>query len=466
MTFPRSRTLFALLLVTLTGALVAPAASHAAKRPGTSAAAAKKKHRLAPRRGGHIRKAWPAKRRGGRVGRGGRPNRVLSRFLARQVGPKPGTKHLKAAASASAAGPLLDFLPAAIPGSLRLIRSYDVPADDPAAARMANLSWTYDTAVASIALMFAGEKAQAEQLLDQLAAVQRTDGSIDFAFNVANGSSLQQFRSGSIAWIGLAAATYRNLYRSTKYATLAGGAAKWLLARRQSTGLVAGGPDVSWVSTQHNLIAWFFLSSLDDSVVTGLSHSDLDKATDTLAAAIESKLIVSVDSTHSAFTQGLNDASRPLDVQALGLLFLDAASRGNSGHPSTVDKVRAYLGSAYAVSGRTIVKSTLPTSFNQTYAAVGPFTGYRPYAEGGTPDVLWAEGTAEVRFALKALGESTTTLDKSITAWGAVTTARGEGPLGADRTSTDNPINEYHVWPTSAAASWTLLGSSSSVWDL
>ena len=63
--------------------------------------------------------------------------------------------------------------------------------------------------------MFAGEKAQAEQLLDQLAALQRTDGSIDFAFNVADGSSLQQFRTGSIAWIGLAAATYGNLYGSS-----------------------------------------------------------------------------------------------------------------------------------------------------------------------------------------------------------------------------------------------------------
>jgi hypothetical protein len=465
MTFPRSRILFALLLVTLTGALVAPAASHAAKRPGSSAAAAKK-HKLAPRKGGHIRKAWPVKRRGGRTGRGGRPSKVLARFLARQVGPKPGTKHLKAAASASGAGPLLDFLPTGNPGSLRLMRSFDVPADDPAAARMANLSWTYDSAVAAVALMFAGEKAQAEQLLDQLAAVQRTDGSIDFAFNVADGSSLQQFRSGSIAWIGLAAATYRNLYHSTRYGTLAGGAARWLLARRQSTGLVAGGPDVSWVSTQHNLLAWFFLSSVDDDVVTGLKSSDLDKATDTLASAIESKLIVSVDSTHSAFVQGVNDASRPLDVQALGLLFLEAADKGQSGHPSTAEKVRAYLGSAYAVSGRSIVKSTVPATFNQTYAAAGPFSGYKPYADGGSPDVIWAEGTAEVRFALKALGESTTTLDKSITAWGAVTTARGEGPLGADRTATGQEINEYHVWPTSAAASWTLLGSAADIWGL
>ncbi len=114
-----------------------------------------------------------------------------------------------------------DFLPAPKPSALRLVRSFDVPADDPAAARMANLSWTYDSALASISMMFAGEKAQAEQLLDQLAALQRTDGSIDFAFNVADGSSLQQFRTGSIAWIGLAAATYGNLYRSTRYNALA-----------------------------------------------------------------------------------------------------------------------------------------------------------------------------------------------------------------------------------------------------
>jgi hypothetical protein len=464
MTFPRFRILCALLLVTITGALVAPVASRAATRPGSSATAAKK-HRLAHRRGGHIRKAWPAKRRGGRTGRGGRPSRMLARFLAKQVGPKPGTKHLKAATSASAAGPLLDFLPTGNPGSLRLVRSFDVPAGDPAAARMANLSWTYDSAVAAVALMFAGEKAQAEQLLDQLAAVQRTDGSIDFAFNVADGSSLQQFRSGSIAWIGLAATTYRNLYHSTRYGTLAGGAARYLLARRQSTGLVAGGPDVSWVSTQHNLLTWFFFSSIDDNVVTGLKSSDLDKAEDALAAAIESKLIVSVDSTHSAFVQGINDASRPLDAQTLGLLFLEAAGKGQSGHPSTAEKVRAYLGSAYAVSGRSIVTSSLPASFNQTYSAAGPFSGYKPYAEGG-PDVLWAEGTAQVRFALKALGESTTTLDKSITAWGAVTTARAEGPLGADRTAIGQEINEYHVWPASAAASWTLLGSAPSIWGL
>ena len=154
--------------------------------------------------------------------------------------------------------------------------------------------------------------------------------------------------------------------------------------------------------------------------------------------------------------QGINDTVRPLDAQSFGLLFLEASGKGQSGRPSTADKVRAYLNTAYPVSGRSIVKSSDPATFNQTYAATGPFSGYRPYAEGAGPDVLWAEGTAQVRYTLRALGESTSTLDKTISAWNAVSQT---GPLGAERRDTSREINGYHVWPTSAAASWTLLGT-------
>ena len=308
----------------------------------------------------------------------------------------------------------------------------------------------------SISMMFAGEKAQAEQLLDQLAALQRTDGSIDFAFNVTDGSSLQQFRTGSIAWIGLAAATYGNLYRSTRYNALAGGAARWLLARKQSNGLLSGGPDVSWVSTQHNLIAWFFLSSVDDKVETGVKPSELDK----------------VDERDRRRHRARPDRPRRRDAQRLraGRQGPDPPARRPDPRPAVPRGLRPRAErQAARPSPRSAPTSARPSrsaaarssspsdplSFNQTYSAPGPFSGYRPYAEGG-PDVLWAEGTAQVRFALKALGENTSALDKSMSAWGAVTKA---GTLGADRAATVQDLNEYHVWPTSAAASWTLLGS-------
>ena len=81
------------------------------------------------------------------------------------------------------------------------------------------------------------------------------------------------------------------------------------------------------------------------------------------------------------------------------------------------------------MTGRSIAKSGAVDTFNQSWSASGPFTGYRPYASGG-PDVLWAEGTAEVRWAYRFLpGRQATgnALDKAMGAWDAVTS---KAPLG------------------------------------
>ena len=67
------------------------------------------------------------------------------------------------------------------------------------------------------------------------------------------------------------------------------------------------------------------------------------------------------------------------------------------------------------------------------------------------------EGSAQARLALALLGGDVRALDTSIRSWGDVTKARDEGPVGADRTLVLRGLNEYHVWPTAAAAGWTLL---------
>jgi hypothetical protein len=87
-----------------------------------------------------------------------------------------------------------------------------------------------------------------------------------------------------------------------------------------------------------------------------------------------------------------------------------------------------------------------------TYAAAGPFTGYRPYASGG-PDVLWEEGTAQALVATDLLGQDDSAQNLALAAWAGV------GPLQADRTVTNSSVNEYHVWPASAAASWMMLAA-------
>jgi hypothetical protein len=129
-----------------------------------------------------VRRAWPAKG-------AHRPKTAIARWLARQVGPsKPvscskrpekarsrcvARPHRKGHASASIATPIAMRASAARPGtkseqsekvalrlstglrisSLQLIRSFDIPTDDPSYERLLNWSWTYDSAVAATAFV-------------------------------------------------------------------------------------------------------------------------------------------------------------------------------------------------------------------------------------------------------------------------------------------------------------------------
>ena len=93
------------------------------------------------------------------------------------------------------------------------------------------------------------------------------------------------------------------------------GVTRWLLAQREEHGLVRGGPDVSWVSTEHNLEARALFAGLGEDV------SRLDRAIDVYLFAGDH------------FCQGLGDDVRPLDVQAYGILWLlgHGASRPGRG---------------------------------------------------------------------------------------------------------------------------------------
>lgn len=178
--------------------------------------------------GGSVRSAWPA------TGRA--PRTRLARWLGHQVGalkPRPCAAHWKdaqrrchlrshhraAAASMSAVASdpgsprgsvaqIAAGTPPAVWGAsasatelalpLQLVRSYEIPAGDPSYTGLLNWSWTYDSAVSAAAFAATGDKANSAQLLDQLAALQHTDGSIELALNVANGDVLWAEGSGEM----------------------------------------------------------------------------------------------------------------------------------------------------------------------------------------------------------------------------------------------------------------------------
>jgi hypothetical protein len=417
---------------------------------------------------------------------------AITRWLARQVGPsKPVScskrsgkarsrcvpRHRNGRASASVATPVAMRTSAARSGtkssqsekvslrlstgvrisSLQLIRSFDIPTDDPSYERLLNWSWTYDSAVAATAFASVGLQDQAGRLLDQLAALQRKDGSIEFAFDVQTGESSGTVRAGSVAFDAIAFGNYDSTFGSTLYLDDARRAVDYLLSLRNEEGLVRGGPDVKWVSTQHNILTLIALMTLSQQLEEqgdeGTAGAYREAAAG-IVKGIDSQLVVR-DGGLTHFRQGVADEVVPLDTQALGIVYARFI-----GDDDLAKQVYEYAQQNFAIDGRSIALSSKRASYNMTYEAKGPFSGYRPYIGKKAPDVLWFEGTAEMRFVSSFLGQSTEALDASMNSWWDVTRKQNLAPLGADRTITNSPYNEYHVWPTAAAGAWTVLSGA------
>ncbi len=344
--------------------------------------------------GGKVHKAWP---------RSGKPPRsALARWLARQVGPTKvractkrvhgkvvkchrknpprrgaplpggqlgGSKAHTAAAAAAFMRLGEDINPIAYAASsstptptgstgtanLQLVRSYAIPTDDPSYTRLLNWSWTYDSAMTAAGFTVFGATSEAQQLLDQLAALQHTNGSIEIAFNVADGTTESVFRSGTIATVGLAGSLYDQRTHTNRYLSMEQRAASYLISLQGTTGLIRGGPDVTWYSTQHNLLAYAFLNNLGNELVSDGQRSTANtyfSAANKIASGIESKLLVQ-NGSQAWFIEGLGDNVQSLDADALGVLYLIG-----KGETTNAQKVLAYTNSAFAISGRSITKST------------------------------------------------------------------------------------------------------------
>ena len=321
-------------------------------------------------------RAWPAE------GKRSKPDGRLKRFLARQVGPRPITERMRRAARRPTAriaqagkvpGTVVD---ASGKSKLALVRSYDIPADDPSAARLANLSWTYDSAISAVALAAAGEHAQARQLLDQLKALQRTDGSLDLVYDTATGASCCSARARSRGsatprcWSASVPGT-----ASTTRSSTAPRAGCWSDSR--PTVSLAGGPDVSWVSTQHNMVAYQFLAALATSPVGSLTSPELITAANRIAAGDRRQPHDHARSRPARLRPGCRRPAAPAR-RADARRHLPPVSRplrrraeGQGLHRRDVPRHRALDHQV----------RTATSTFNGTYAASGPFAGYRPYAE-------------------------------------------------------------------------------------
>jgi hypothetical protein len=303
----------------------------------------------------------------------------------------------------------------------------------PDAAAVAGRAWTYDSAVTAAGRAAVGRAGAARPLLEQLAALQRSDGGLDGSYDRRTAAGDGVARSGVVAWVGLAAVQYRQSTGSHRFDALAAGAARWLLRLRiagagvPGAGLMRGGPDVAWASTEHAFEAGALLAGLAGG--RGPTARRARAALPGLDAAIDRWLLVRGPAGARRFRQGLGDDAEPADAQALGALWL--LGRGRRA------EALAVLRSADA---RLLVRH-------------GALTGYRPFADGWGPDVIWTEGTLQMRMARAAAGLPTVALDAAVTRLAA----RGGGLPQADRPATGSPAGDYHLWTAAAPSGWRLL---------
>jgi hypothetical protein len=365
-----------------------------------------------------------------------------------------------------------------------LILSY-APAGRPAGP-IHRKSFAYDAALAAIAFSTTGDLAAAASILHALVRVQRDDGTfwfsyaVDVAWPTEADHDMGLVRSGANAWVGQALTFYlerlpagnASLEREREHLlSAARRIADALLGMRvadssPARGLVRGGRaivrleaepgrsgvrevyddrPVEWISTEHNLIAWFFLKSLHG--LTGEARYE------TAASAIQARLLERLwQEDLGQFAQGLLEDGRidrrlALDCASWGALFLLAVGERERAVRSAQTADRRYVGTDAGVTGHR------PYSNQPVYD--DPVVQRRllpkaPAARWEGNQFVWSEGSLGVALAFARLGDASRA--RAIVA--EVLKLRADGGI---RYASHSLPFEFAADPSVAATAWHVI---------
>ncbi len=318
-----------------------------------------------------------------------------------------------------------------------LLVSFDIPASDPQAF-LRGRSWTYDDAIGAISFLLQGNTADARSVLTSLKGLMAADGSLGFSYQVDSTYKDSRVRSGTLAWVGYAMALYQRVTGDKRFESSAMKIAQKLKGLQTSSGSLRGGPDVAWISTEHNVDAYFFFREFYR--VTG-------KGTYlTTATQIKDSLLNNhwTGDAGGHFRQGIGDDAAALDANALGALFLNAIGRADLAQ-SALNYVESVFSNQQTISG-----------------SAQAITGYSPDAARQT---VWVEGTLTAAVAYYRVGNTakTNSILQNVGLIQDVRTAQGtwNGALPFAVTRYVNPDGDtYAEWNSVSTVSWLLLNTA------
>jgi|GEM_PF-2364426 len=268
------------------------------------------------------------------------------------------------------------FTPVA--GREGLLVSYQIPTTDPLAF-LRGRSWTYDNAVGAVAFTLQGQPDAAKKVLTSLQGLMAADGSLGFSYQVDSSFVDGHVRTGTLAWVGYAMALYQRQTGDASFQASAEKIGAYLKNLQMGSGSIKGGPDVSWVSTEHNVDAYFFYREMYRG--TGQA-SYLTTATQIRNSLLANHWTGSLSKGH--FLQGIGDPAPALDANSWGAIFLAAIGR----------TAQANQALKYAEA-----------TFRNTQKITGTTTRLTGYSPDSARKTVWLEGTAGVAAAYQRAGQ-------------------------------------------------------------
>jgi hypothetical protein len=248
----------------------------------------------------------------------------------------------------------------------RLVISYRIPETHQAFQYIYSRSFSYDNALAVIALTMAGAYQEAELILTALQRNMRDDGSFWFAHNTENSWPNEGdnegaiIRTGAVCWIGYAVVFFLSVREqedelfleeellAQDLLDMAERIGEWVLARQVHDpsdlrhGLVTGGmgnyqlevdkkennllehyhrDEITWVSMEHNIDAYYFLRDLGRLTADGRyrrASEEIAKRLLTLWSKDKGQLIRGVKGDQTV------DDALPLDGASWASLFMSS----------------------------------------------------------------------------------------------------------------------------------------------
>lgn len=238
-------------------------------------------------------------------------------------------------------------------------------------------SHTYDDALALIAFLVSGKRAEADHLASALIRVQQQDGSFQDSYDFETSAPVQGDRfAGVNAWAAYALGRYArqpSAAHGKAAQTAAQKCCRWLVSLQQEDGRVTGGFDAGggrlpWASTEHNLACWFLFREVDGYAA---------------AAADVKKWLLTEAWNKDHFNRGHQDPVVATDCQSWGAVWLTL-----NGEPTKARQALAFaeqrLSTRSAIVGREVIGF--------------PRSGIRR-------DVVWVEGTAQMAHAYASTGQ-------------------------------------------------------------